>query len=49
MKDDEEFISYFIYELNYGRDYTFGLVTDEDGLVNLDSAENLYEYLIKHI
>ena len=49
MKDDEEFISYFVYELNYGRDYTTGLVTDRDGVVNIASAENLYEYLIKEM
>ena len=47
-------ISYFIYELNYGKNYKAGMVTDKnkDGSfidVDISTPEKLYEYLIKNM
>lgn len=32
MRDEGQDISYFIYELDYGRDYKHGCVTDSNGI-----------------
>lgn len=46
MNDQTEMIAYFVYELDFGRKYHPGYVTDEnEDEVNLSTAENLYEYL----
>lgn len=47
MRDEGEDISYFIYELDYGRDYKRGCVTDSNGIVDMGTAEALYEFLIQ--
>ena len=47
LKDTSEDISYFIYELDYGRKYEPGMITDENGCdIDFSSAEKLYNYLI---
>ena len=47
LKDTSEDISYFIYELDYGRKYEPGIITDENGCdIDFSSAEKLYDYLI---
>ena len=47
LKDDVEDIDYFIYELDYGRKYEPGMITDENGHdIDFSSAEKLYDYLI---
>lgn len=46
--DDGDYpdISYFIYELDYGRGYKPGSVTEEDGTeIDFSSAKKLYDYL----
>lgn len=46
---DEHFnnISYFIYDLNYGKEYTQDSITDEDGdAIDFSTAEKLYDYLV---
>lgn len=51
FQDAYEDISYFMYELDYGRDYEDGCITDNDGNV-LDycsSADKLYDYLIEQM
>lgn len=47
MYDRYEWIEYFIYELDYGRSYEPGMITEADGTeIDLSSAEKLYNYLI---
>ena len=51
MHDDEIYsdISYFIYELDYGRKYESGMITDKDGTdIDFSTAEKLYDYLAKN-
>lgn len=46
LKDAVENIDYYIYELDYGRQYEPGIITDEKGHdIDLSSAEKLYDYL----
>lgn len=48
-KDADEWISYFCYELDFGRDYHPGSITDADGgEIKMASAEDLYEFLIRN-
>lgn len=48
MNDDVGDVSYFIYELNYGRDYKDGMITEADGtIVDFSTAEKLYDYLTR--
>lgn len=49
MRDKGEDISYFIYELDYGRDYKHGSVTDSNGIVDMGTPEVLYELLVRQI
>ena len=50
MEDQGEDISYFIYELDYGRDYEEGCITDQDGNnIDFSTAEKLYDYLNSNI
>ncbi len=50
MGDQGEDISYFIYELNYGREYEEGCITDQDGNnIDFSTAEKLYDYLNSNI
>ena len=46
LNDAFEDIDYFIYELDYGRTYEPGMITDENGHdIDLSSAGKLYDYL----
>lgn len=39
-------ISYFCWELNFGREYKPGMITDNEGKdIDFSSAEKLYDYL----
>ena len=49
MRDEAEDISYFIYELDYGRDYKHGSVTDSNSVVDMGTPEALYELLIHQL
>ena len=40
-------ISYFIYELNYGKDWTPDSVTDNGESIDISTAEKLYDFLSK--
>lgn len=47
MEDFGEWIGYYIYELDYGRKYVPGCITDADGTdIELDTAEKLYDFLV---
>lgn len=49
MRDTENnWISYWIYELDYGTKYKDGDVTETDGsIIRMASAEDLYNFLVK--
>ena len=48
MQDDGDWISYFIYDLEFGTKYKKGCAIEKDGKeIKLDTIENLYKYLIK--
>ena len=48
MRDNSDDIGYFIYELDYGRKYEPGMITDENGKdIDIGTTEKLYEYLSK--
>ena len=48
MKDEYDWIDYFMYELDFGEKYYDGCVLDKDkSIIDLSTAENLYEFLIK--
>lgn len=46
MQDSVGNLSYFIYELNYGREYQEGCVSDNHGNVDISTLEKLYDYLM---
>lgn len=47
---DNDMISYWIYELDYGRKYEDGRVQDVDGkIIDISTCEKLYDYLIKEM
>ncbi len=46
MKDRCGTISYFIYELDYGKEYQRGCMSDEDGDIDISTLEKLYDYLM---
>ena len=49
MKDKYDWIYYFMYELDFGEKYYDGCVLDKDkSIIDLSSAERLYEFLIKN-
>ena len=47
MRDHWEDISYFIYELDYGKKYRPGMVKGPDGDIDLSTLEALYDYLVR--
>ena len=51
FKDEEDnWIDYWIGELDVGEKYEEGTVTDEDGsIIPLKTAEELYDFLIKEM
>lgn len=47
MFNDKDTISWWVYECNYGRDFSLGDL-EVDGIeIDLSTAEKLYDYLIK--
>ncbi len=48
LRDTGDDISYFIYELDYGRKYEPGMITDVDGHdIDFSSPERVYDYLMR--
>lgn len=48
MNDKYEWISYYLYELDYGRSFKMGDVTEEDGTeIDIGTPEKLYDFLVK--
>lgn len=47
MFEDNDIISWWLYELDYGRKYTKYCIQDANGInIDLSSAEKLYDYLV---
>ena len=47
---DTDMISYFIYELDYGKKYKAGCVLDENmNEIDLSTAGRMYDYLVKSL
>ena len=46
MNDTDEFISYFIYDLNFGKEWKEGNVVDNGKDIKLSTIDELYDYLI---
>ena len=45
---DTDMISYFIYELDYGKKYIDGCVQNSDGsIIDISTSEKLYDYLLE--
>lgn len=45
--DEEEWISYFVFDLNFGKNFHKGTVLCKDGSeIDLFTAEDLYDFLI---
>ena len=51
FKDEEnDWIGYYIYELDFGEKWHEGKVTDKDGIdIPLKNAESLYDILIEKL
>ena len=47
MQDSFGIISYFIYELDYGKTYQEGCIFDQSGNIDISTSEKLYDYLLK--
>ena len=48
MFNDKDIISWWLYELDYGRKFKNGYLTDENGIdIDVSTADKLYDYLIK--
>lgn len=46
--NDKDIISWWLYELDYGRKYEEGCIQDCNGkIIDIPTAEKLYDYLIK--
>ena len=45
---ENRWISYWVYDLEYGKNYEDGSVTEADGsIIKLATAEDLYNFLVK--
>ena len=50
MYDKYDYIEYFIYELDYGREYEIGMVEDEHGQdIDIHTSDLLYDFLAQNI
>lgn len=46
ISKEDDLIDYFIYELEFGKEYKPGMILDEnDNEINLSSIEDLYKFL----
>ena len=48
MFNDKEILGWWLYELDYGRKFKIGDLTDNGVDVDLTTPEKLYDYLIKN-
>jgi len=48
FNDKGEWISYFLYQLDWGEKYKDGCITDTDGsFIRLSTIDELYDFLLK--
>lgn len=48
--DEADWIEYYCFELDYGKKYKPGCVVDEHNKeIDMSSAENLYDFLIRNV
>ena len=48
FNDDEDWIEYFIWELDFGKKYKDGMITNKNNeIIDLSNVENLYKFLNK--
>ena len=46
MQDTFGNVSYFIYGLDYGREYQEGCISDKNGNIDISTPEKLYDFLM---
>ena len=46
-----DLISWWLYDLNYGTEFTIGCIVEADGITkpDLSTAEKLYDYLVSNL
>lgn len=49
FNDRENWISWWLYECNYGRDFSLGDLEVDGVEIDLSTPEKLYDYLIKNM
>lgn len=50
MFNDKDILAWWIYDLDYGRKYKDGCITEHNGdIIDISTAEKLYDYLIKNM
>ena len=50
FQDDNHWIDYWVYELDFGRRYEPGMIVDDNGTnISLETTEELYEFLVKNL
>lgn len=49
MFEDEGILSWWLYECNYGRDFSLGDLEVDGVEIDLSTPEKLYDYLIKNM
>lgn len=50
FEDEYSYITYWLYELNYGRAYKAGCIKEANGKdIDISTAEKLYDFLIKNM
>lgn len=50
FNDKDQWINYWIFELDFGKDYEDGWVTQKDGtIIPLKTVEDLYDLLVKNM
>ena len=48
--DNGDILGWWIYDLNYGRKYEDGCITDKNGdIIDLSTTEKLYDYLVEEM
>lgn len=46
LNDDDSWIEYFVYELNFGKKWKEGTITQNGKGIKIQTAENLYDFLM---
>ena len=49
MHDSSNMIDYWLYELNFGKDFYDGCIVENDINIDVSTVEKLYDYLVKEV